>query len=134
MQIGVEARRAVENRRVFVIDDDEIARTALQFMLADDNETHEFAALADAVEKAKTHPPDLILLGAGFAGRQAKATFGAAKLLLICVNSARPNGEAARAQGIDGFVDLPLRLESVRSRVDGALGRARPLAIPVVQL
>ena len=134
MQIGVEARRAVENRRVFVIDGDEIARTALQFMLADDNETHEFAALADAVEKAKTHPPDLILVGSGFAGRQVKAHFAAAKLLLTCANAARPNAEAARTQGIDGFIDLPLKLESVRSRVDGALGRARTLAISVVQV
>ena len=32
MQIGVETSKAVDQRRVFVIDDDEITRAALQFM------------------------------------------------------------------------------------------------------
>jgi hypothetical protein len=29
MQIGVDSQRAVENRRIFVMDDDEISRTAV---------------------------------------------------------------------------------------------------------
>ena len=43
MQIGVETSRAVENKRIFVVDDDEIIRAALQFMLHDEYETHEVA-------------------------------------------------------------------------------------------
>ena len=44
MQIGVETSKAVDQRRVFVIDDDEITRAALQFMLHDEIETHELAS------------------------------------------------------------------------------------------
>src|SRR6185369_4620713 len=36
MQIGLETSKAVDQRRVFVIDDDEITRAALQFMLHDE--------------------------------------------------------------------------------------------------
>ncbi len=37
MQIGVDSQRAVENKRIYVIDDDEVTRAALQFMLHDEN-------------------------------------------------------------------------------------------------
>ena len=43
MQIGVETAKAVDQRRVFVVDEDEITRAALQFMLHDEIETHELA-------------------------------------------------------------------------------------------
>jgi hypothetical protein len=36
MQIGVETSKAVDQRRVFVVDDDEVTRAALQFMLHDE--------------------------------------------------------------------------------------------------
>ena len=45
MQIGVETSKAVDQRRVFVVDHDEITRAALQFMLHDEIETHELASL-----------------------------------------------------------------------------------------
>ena len=63
MQIGVESSRAVENKRVFVIDSDEITRAVLQFMLHDENETHEIASVALAYEEAREWLPDVILLG-----------------------------------------------------------------------
>jgi len=62
MQIGVESSRAVENKRVFVVDGDEITRTVLQFMLHDEYETHEFAELARAYDKAVDWKPDAVLL------------------------------------------------------------------------
>ena len=64
MQIGVETSRSVENKRIFVVDDDEIIRAALQFMLHDENETHEIAGLPLAFAKAAEWKPDLILLAA----------------------------------------------------------------------
>ncbi len=62
MQIGVESSRAVENKRVFVVNGDEITRAALQFMLHDEYETHEFADLAQAYDKSVQWKPDAILL------------------------------------------------------------------------
>jgi CheY-like chemotaxis protein len=62
--MGVETSRSVENKRIFVVDDDEIIRAALQFMLHDENETHEIAGLPLAFAKAAEWKPDLILLAA----------------------------------------------------------------------
>ena len=45
MQIGVETSRAVENKRIFIVSDDEIARAALQFMLHDEYEAHDLPDL-----------------------------------------------------------------------------------------
>jgi hypothetical protein len=52
MQIGVDTERAVDDRRVFVVDDDEITSAALQFMLHDEIETHELSSLEAAYAKA----------------------------------------------------------------------------------
>jgi hypothetical protein len=45
MQIGIESSRAIENKRIFVVDGDEIDRAVPQFMLHDENETYELAGL-----------------------------------------------------------------------------------------
>jgi hypothetical protein len=42
---------AVETKRVFVVDGDEIRRAVLQFMLHDENETHEFPDVGRAYDK-----------------------------------------------------------------------------------
>ena len=54
MQIGVETSKAVDQRRIFVVDEDEITRAALQFMLHDEIETHELASLDAAIAAAQT--------------------------------------------------------------------------------
>src|ERR1019366_7113901 len=63
MQIGVELSRSIENKRVFVIDSDEITRAVLQFMLHDENETHELASVDEAIAKGEGRKVDLVLLG-----------------------------------------------------------------------
>ena len=61
MQIGVETSRAVENKRVFLVSDDEITRAALQFMLHDEFEAHDLADLSAAYAKGAEWKPDLLL-------------------------------------------------------------------------
>jgi DNA-binding response OmpR family regulator len=139
MQIGVEAQRAVENRRVFVLDEDEINRTVLQFMLADDNETHEFGDLATALAKGEQWPPDLVLIsalqvareGAGLLGRLREAWPGV-KLLVICEAAEDDCAVAATAAGADDCLTKPFKVEPVRRKVDRHLGRKVELKIPVV--
>lgn len=53
MQIGVETSRVVENKRVFVVDDDEITRAVRQFMPQDESETHDLQSLGDAYKKGE---------------------------------------------------------------------------------
>jgi CheY-like chemotaxis protein len=136
MQIGVESQRAVENKRIFVIDDDDVVQTALQFMLADENETHVFANLGAALAKAVAWPPNLVLLGTGIAVcdggaglAHLKAALSGVKVLLV--GDAMTN-EQAQALGAVGAIPVPLKLEAVRRKVDAQLGRRTGLAIPLV--
>jgi len=129
MQIGVESARAVENRRIFVVDTDEIIRAALQFMLHDENEAHELESVEAALVKATDWPPDLILLGQGLLQSEGLAALTrlttalpGAQVLLVG-SAADPILGKALAGGAHVLIPVPLRLEAVRKAVDQALGR-----------
>lgn len=130
MQIGVESARAVENRRIFVVDTDEIIRAALQFMLHDENEAHELESVEAALVKATDWPPDLILLGQGLLQSEGLAALTrlttalpGAQVLLVG-SAADPILGEALAGGAHVLIPVPLRLEAVRKAVDQALGRS----------
>jgi CheY-like chemotaxis protein len=128
MQIGVEISRAVENKRIFVIDSDEVTRAALQFMLHDENETHELASVGEAVAKCEGRKVDLVLLGraivrdhgAGVLDEIARDIPGA-KVLLVADSS--DDAQACLQFGAAGVLAKPLTVECVRLKVDAALGR-----------
>jgi len=124
MQIGVETSRAVENKRIFVVDDDGITRAVLQFMLQDDNETHDVPTLDEAYLKGR---PDLLLLGASVLaaaepGLPAKlaARWPDTRIMLI----AATYDDTTVPTGVHGVLTRPFTLESVRKKVDVQLGRA----------
>lgn len=129
MQIGVESARAVENRRIFVVDTDEIIRAALQFMLHDENEAHEIGSIEAALKKAADWPPDLVLVGqsllqsAGGALAQLREALPQTPVVLVG-SSEDPTVAQAIAEAGYPLIALPLRLEPVREAVDRALGRA----------
>ncbi|MBU0604460.1 MAG: response regulator [Gammaproteobacteria bacterium] len=139
MQIGVDSQRAVENRRVFVVDNDEVVGMALQFMLADEMETHVLQGSAEALSKGAAAPPDVLLLGSGVLASEGvdvvtrlKAGLPGVKILLVCLDAAEDDVRAALALGADSTLLRPLKVENVRRRVDTQLGRRTPLEIPVV--
>ncbi len=128
MQIGVELSRAVENKRIFVIDSDEITRAVLQFMLHDENETHELASISDAISKRDGRTVDLILLGHAIARERGAVIFDeiarqfpGAKVLLVADSAA--DAQEFLKWGAAGVLAKPLTVESVRLKVDTALGR-----------
>jgi DNA-binding response OmpR family regulator len=136
MQIGVEASRLVENKRVFVVDEDDITRTVLQFMLHDDNETHELGSLSAAYAKGDLAAPDLVMLGLSIvkaSGPEVMQAIAArwpnVRILLV----SEPNdGAAAGAflkHGAHGVVTKPFTVEAVRRKVDIALGRIQPTLV-----
>ena len=94
MQIGVETSKAVDQRRVFVIDEDEITRAALQFMLHDEIETHELASPEEAYEKGVGWlKPDVVLLGVSFLKQRGAALIGelsakfpGVRILIVCAS------------------------------------------------
>lgn len=141
MQIGVETSRAVENKRIFVVDDDEIIRAALQFMLHDENETHELASLDLAYAKAAEWRPDLILLAASIlrgAGlgvlSEIRERIAGVKILVVADAAGDEIARQSLSKGAHAVIAKPLTIESVRERVDVLLGRRAGFAIPLTVL
>jgi DNA-binding response OmpR family regulator len=138
MQIGVEASRAVENKRIFVVETDEIIRSALQFMLHDENETHEMASLEEAYAKFRGWKPDLILLGLAIVKSgglnvldDIAARLPGARILIVADSPDDPLVNALLQAGAHDVLGKPITVESVRSKVDILLGRRKPAMIPL---
>ena len=138
MQIGVELSKAVENKRIFVVDDDEIIRAALQFMLHDEYETHEISCVDAAIEKAREWKPDLILLAENAIRSQGLALIktlaaqtGDPKILVVVEQRDGGFGEECVGAGAQGFLAKPLKIEFVRQKCDAALGRGKGVTIPL---
>jgi len=135
MQIGVESAKAVDNKRLFVVANDDITRMALQFMLHDENETHDLATLEAAFDKSVEWKPDLLLLGLDVVQERAlevlalvRARLANTKILLVADSREDPLVaicQGAGPAGIDGLLLKPLKVEDVRRKVDGLLGRKR---------
>jgi DNA-binding response OmpR family regulator len=115
MQIGVETSKAVDNKRIFVVDEDEIIRAAVQFMLHDENETHEAPSLEWAYDKGRDWPPDMVILGEALVRKRGAEIF----------NEIATDGFAKQclASGAHGVLIKPLTIEFVRGKVDVLLGR-----------
>ena len=140
MQIGVDSEKAVDNKRLFVVDTDEITRAALQFMLHDENETHEMPSLEAAYVKALDWKPDGILLGIGVVRERGVETLAEIrsrlpeiKILLIAESASDPLARSCLQNGVNAVLAKPLTIEAARRKVDALLGRRVKLAIPVVQ-
>ncbi|MGX9432765.1 response regulator, partial [Bradyrhizobium sp. LeoA1S1] len=131
MQIGVETAKAEDQRPVFVVDDDEITRVALQLMLHDEIETHELATPEEAfVRGVDWLKPDLVLLGASFFKQkgppligQLAAHFSEVRILIVCEKSDEATAPEGIKAGAHGVLIKPLTLEAVRKKVDGILER-----------
>lgn len=140
MQIGVETSKAVDQRRVFVVDEDDIIRAALQFMLHDEIETHELATPEEAYEKGQGWlAPHVVLLGVSFIKQRGtelvaemNAKFPGVRILIVCDKSEEATAVEALKAGAHGALVKPLTLESVRKKVDTILGRGG--AAPLIQL
>jgi CheY-like chemotaxis protein len=138
MQIGVESSRAVENKRVFVVDSDEITRAVLQFMLHDENETHEIASVAAAFDQAANRKPDVILLGISIVQElgidvvsEICARIPGVKVGIVADSSADITAQSCLKHGAHSLLAKPLTIEAVRRKVDIMLGRRTALSIPV---
>ena len=140
MQIGVETSKAVDQRRVFVVDEDEITRSVLQFMLHDEIETHELASPEEAYEKGQGWlAPHVVLLGVSLIQKrglelvgQIVEKFPGVRVLIVCDKSEEALAVEAMKAGAHGAMVKPLTLEAVRKKVDVILGRGG--AAPLVQL
>jgi DNA-binding NtrC family response regulator len=138
MQIGVEMAKAIENRRIFIVDGDEIFRAAIQFMLHDEYEAHEVESAGAALAKIDQTRPDLIVVAENvlhqngldvikeFLSRAPKA-----RILVVIESLASGFGKQAMEAGAHGFLAKPLRIELVRDKVDALLSGGKSVIIPL---
>jgi DNA-binding NtrC family response regulator len=138
MQIGVDSSRAVENKRIFVVEPDEVIGSALQFILADENETHEFGELEDAYAKSVDWMPHLVLLGIAVVRSQDKGVLADlatrlpdVKILLVADSTDYPLAQSCLKLGVADIVAKPITIETVRGKVDAVLGRRKPSVVPL---
>jgi CheY-like chemotaxis protein len=138
MQIGIEPSRAMDSKRILVVETDEIVRSALQFMLRDENETHALASLKQAYATGRAWKPDLVLLGLAIVQEQGLQVLGdiaarlpGAKILLVADSPNDPLAQACLASGAHGVLGKPIAIESVRTKVDVLLGPQKPPMIPL---
>lgn len=140
MQIGVNSDKAVDQRRAFVIEEDDTLRASLQFILHDEIETHELASPDDAFAKGVGWlVPHIVLLGVSFLKAEGNGLIGditrhfpGVRILVVT----GPEDEAQALSGVragaHGVLVKPLTLPEVRRSVDRLLGRGR--AAPLVRL
>lgn len=139
MQIGVDSSLAVDNKRVFVVDVDEITRMATVFMLHDEHETHELADLPAVYSKAQEWKPDLLALGAGVVQAdgiavlaEIKQRIPGVKILLLADAGQDEFVQSCRQAGADAAFVKPLEVGRLRERVAALLGRRKPIVIHAV--
>jgi len=138
MQIGVDTQRAVETKRAFIVDSDDISAMALQFMLADELEVNVVAGSAEAIARAAGSTLDVLLLGASVIeaeGPQVVAALRAALPgvpIVACGPAGDPGVAQALAQGARSAITRPYKVEAVRQKVNAQIGRRALLTIPVV--
>ncbi|WP_298139718.1 hypothetical protein [Acidiferrobacter sp.] len=138
MQIGVATDEAVANHCVFIIDSCEVNRAALQCMLQDGYETHEWRAVELALERIRSRRPQAVIIGQDAMGPDAAQTVdkirGASPDTRVLVVIGSPHGSQGPghlASGAHGLITQPLSIEAVRRTVRLALGLPVMIAIGV---
>jgi DNA-binding NarL/FixJ family response regulator len=132
MQIGVETAKAVDQRRMFIVEPDDLTRAVLQFILQDEIETHEMATPEEAYELGQDwRKPDLVLLGATVVEARGAEVVGALlsafpglRVLVVHDKQTEAPALAALKAGAHGALTKPLAIEAVRKKVDLVLGRS----------
>ncbi len=128
MPIDFAPLRSEEDNVVFVVEGDEVIRSALHFILDDQNETHSFANLDQAFAKAAERIPDIILLGIGMVRDNGDRVLAEIAIrlpgtrILIVANSVNdPLAVASLKWGAHGVLGKPITFDSVRGKVDALL-------------
>ncbi len=116
--------------RVFVVESDEVIRSALQFILDNHSETLGFTSLSQAFAEAAELPPDLVLLGIGLVENDGERVLSeiekrlpGAKILIVANSVKDPLALLSLKWGAHDVLGKPISFNSVHGKVDALLGR-----------
>ncbi len=128
MPIDLKPLLSEQDDIIFVVEGDEVVRSALHFILDDQNETHSFANLDQAFAKATDRTPNIVLLGIGFVqnnGERALADIAmrlpGTRILIVANSVNDPIARASLRWGAHDVLGKPITFDSVRGRVDALL-------------
>ncbi len=115
---------------VFVVEGDEVVRSALHFILDDQNETHSFASLDQAFAHAAELKPNIVLLSISAIRHDGERTLAGiaarlptTKILIVADSANDPLAVASLNWGAHGVLGKPITFDSVRGKVDAVLVR-----------
>jgi DNA-binding NtrC family response regulator len=130
MPIDLKPLLSEQDDIIFVVEGDEVVRSALHFILDDRNETHSFANLDQAFAKAADRTPNIVVLGIGFVENNGeRALAGVAmqlpgsKILIVANSVNDPIARASLRWGAHDVLGKPITFDSVRGKVDALLDR-----------
>lgn len=123
MQFETGFDTAGDQSTVFVIETEQVVRSALDYILSDRYRTFAFATLGDALAAADA--PDAVLLGISILQSEPDAAFGrllaTTKVLLVADRGSDPIAQAMLERGVHGIVSKPISFDSVRDAVGRVL-------------
>jgi DNA-binding NarL/FixJ family response regulator len=130
MPIDLKPLLSEQDDIIFVVEDDEVVRSALHFILDDRNETYSFANLDQAFAKAAERAPNIVVLGIGFVennGERALAEIAkrmpGTRILIVANSVNDPIARASLRWGAHDVLGKPISFDSVRRKVDALLER-----------
>jgi DNA-binding NtrC family response regulator len=129
MPIGLKPSLPERSGTIFVVEPDEVIRSALYFILNGRNEAHSFASLDRAFLKGEVAPPDLVLLGIELLrsdGERALAEIERnlrhPKILVVADSVNDPLARTSLKRGAHDVLGKPISFDAVRGKVDDLLG------------
>ena len=124
---------------VFVIEADQVIRSALGYILSERHETFTFAETADALSKAARAAPDAVLVGSSILEYSGAEIVGVlsrklhqAGIIVVAGSTRSPLALAGLRQGAEAIIAKPITFDGVTHAVDAVLARrgAEPSLAP----
>jgi len=126
---------------VFVIEADQVVRSALGYILRERHETFIFAETADALRKAARSTPDAVLVGMSILEDDGAETIGMlarklnqAGIIVVAGSPKSPLALAGLRQGAEAIIAKPITFDGVTHAVDSVLARRGTEPGPAAQL
>ncbi|MGJ4948009.1 response regulator [Bradyrhizobium sp. HKCCYLS20291] len=115
---------------IFVIEADQVVRSALGYILSERHETFTFAETADALSKAARATPDAVLVGSSILEDAGAETVGMlarklnqAGIIVVAGSTRSPLALAGLRQGAEAIIAKPITFDGVTDAVESVLAR-----------
>ena len=135
MQIETESCATGDQPTAFVIEGEQVVRSALHYILRERYRARTFATPDDALAHAG-EAPDIVLLGVAIlqglddaALSKLRERFADAKVLVVAERRSDPLARACLQRGAHGIIDKPISFDSVCNAVDTTLAAPRVLNV-----